>query len=424
MKHIFFFFSALVFSPLALAGSQADLFGGVSVFAVIALMLILARVGSLTEQVGQPAVLGELLFGILLGNLALLGLPTFNHFTQLPVFLFLAELGVIILLFQVGLETELHALKRVGGQALLVALVGIIAPFVLGAYVIGPWLLADTDWKTHLFLGATLSATSVGITGRVFKDMQAIHLKEAQIVLGAAVIDDVLGLVILAVVSAIVTTGQMDIMYAGWTLGKAILFLVAALFIGRLATPHISNLFAKIHPGAATQFTVMIGLALFLAYLSQLVGLAPIIGAFAAGLILEAHYFERYTFKDKELHHFIEPLGFFVIPLFFIMTGMQVDLTLLFDPKIIGTALIISVIAIFGKLLSGFVCANGIDKWIVGFGMVPRGEVGLIFASIGKSLGVVSDSLFSVIIVTVIITTLITPPVLVFFIKKRLQQTI
>ncbi len=405
----------------AYASSEADLFGGVSVFAVIALMLLLARVGSLVEQFGQPAVLGELLFGILLGNLALIGLPSLNHFAHLPVFLFLAELGVIVLLFQVGLETELKALKKVGTQAFLVALIGIVAPFVLGTYVIGPWLLAEADWKTHLFLGATLSATSVGITGRVFKDMNAIHLKEAQIVLGAAVIDDVLGLVILAVVSAIVMTGQVDVFHASWTLGKAILFLVSALILGRIITPYISNLFAKIHPGAATQFTVMIGLALFLAYLSQLVGLAPIIGAFAAGLILEPHYFERYTFKNKELHHFIEPLGFFVIPLFFVMTGMQVDLSLLVDPKIMGIALLISVIAIIGKVVSGFVCQGDVDKWIVGFGMVPRGEVGLIFASIGKSLGVVSDSLFSIIIVTVIITTLITPPLLVLFIKKRLK---
>ncbi len=446
----------VLFGAVALFASQHSLAsggssGGHGEFAVtflwIAVILILAKVSSLIERWGQPAVLGELIMGVVLGNLALLGWHLFEPIKTNEIIKFLSELGVVILLFQIGLESNIQEMKRVGARAFSVAIIGVVAPFVLGAYVVGPWLLPDLSTTAHLFLGAALTATSVGITARVFQDLGKLKMKEAQIVLGAAVIDDVLGLIILAVVSAIATVGAVSLGMIGWITAKAILFLVGAIVLGQLFAKVISKFFSKIHTGVAMKFTIVVSFGLIFAFLAALIGLAPIIGAFAAGLILDPVHF-RY-FKDphvvndvkeavKELgeesrkkvqhainHHahrhiedLIEPLGHFLIPIFFIVTGMAVQLETMFDPSILLIALIITVIAFIGKYISGWGAGKGVNKSLIGFGMVPRGEVGLIFAAIGKELGVVNEQVFSIIIVMVILTTLLTPPVLTWLLKR------
>lgn len=448
--------TALLTLPILIGSSSGWAAGGaegghgaeaVQVFLWIALLILGAKVFGLVEKFGQPAVLGEILFGVLLGNLTLIGFNGLEPLRDNAMIHFLSELGVVLLLFQVGLETSVDEMRKVGVRAFLVACVGVVVPFALGTYVVGPVFFPGAGFNTYLFLGATLTATSVGITARVFQDLKKIHLPEAKIVLGAAVIDDVLGLVILAVVSLIVTTGAASPMMISWITLKAFLFLAGAIVMGRLLTPMNNLLMSRFSTSASMKLALALATCLLFAYAAHLIELAPIVGAFAAGLVLTPFHFSQFDdpkivqeledasakwpetakedlkqvldrHKDHHVAHLIEPVAGFLVPIFFIMTGFSVRLETLFDVHTLLLALGITAVAVFGKVVAGL-AAGKVDKWVVGFGMIPRGEVGLIFAMIGMKLGVVSDEEFAVIIAMVMLTTLITPPALSFLLNRK-----
>lgn len=420
-------------------------------FLAIGLLLVAAKAAGLVERIGQPAVLGELLIGVAIGNAYLLGFPALDplvrtHLLDNQILRFLAELGVVILLFQIGLESEISTMRKVGVPALVVATIGVVAPFALGTWVVGPLLLPELTFNGHLFVGATLTATSVGITGRVFQDLNVLRSREAQIVLGAAVIDDVMGLIILAIVSAVVSSGSLDTMDVLWITAKALIFLAGALVLGQYAAPRFGALFSAIQTGTGMKVAVLIATCLSFAWAAWAIGLAPIVGAFAAGLVLDDVQFkgfarpalvrdlreampampepQRVQVEEVIARHerhglqvLMEPVGHLLVPLFFVYTGMQVRLETLFDAHILLVGLAITLIAFAGKLVAGL-GAGPVRKWLVGWGMAPRGEVGLIFAVTGKALGVVPDDVFSMIIVVVILTTLLTPPILVSVIRR------
>lgn len=418
------------------------------VFLMIAVILVAAKVSAMVEKFGQPSVLGELVMGVVLGNLVLLGITIFEPIKENGIIKFLAELGVVILLFQVGLESNIQKMKKVGVRAFAVAVIGVVLPFVLGTYFAGPLLLPGQPTIAYLFLGAALTATSVGITARVFKDLGKLQLPAAQVVLGAAVIDDVLGLIILAVISAIATVGAVSLGVISWIIAKAILFLIGSIVVGQISAPYIGRMFSKIHNGVSMKFSLAFGFCLFFAYAANQIGLAPIIGAFAAGLVLDPVHFKSFkdplivddmkkaienapesdlknkisenihTHAHRHVEELMEPIAHFLVPIFFIMVGMGVRLETLFDTKILLVALAITVIAFVGKIMAGLAAEKG-SRMLVGWGMVPRGEVGLIFASIGLSLGVISDSIFSVIVIMVILTTLVVPSILTKLLKKQ-----
>jgi Kef-type K+ transport system membrane component KefB len=416
-------------------------------FLWIAIIILAAKLSNLVERFGQPAVLGELLVGIILGNMALAGFDFFEPIRQDVVIRFLAEIGVVILLFQVGLESNIRKMLQVGPQAFLVAIVGVIAPFLLGTVVVGPLLLPELSFNAHLFVGAILTATSVGITARVFHDMGQLKTPEAQIVLGAAIIDDVMGLTILAVVKAMAESGRVSLIDIGWITAKAVLFLGGAIFLGQLLAPGLGRLFSKINPGIGMKLILAISFGLIFAYFAELVGLAAIVGAFAAGLVLEPVHFRHFDAPDvvseinesmkhaspevrmnvssvleslahNHIKELIQPLGYFLIPIFFVLTGMEVKIETLFNVRILILALAISVAAFSGKIISGF-AAGGVRKWIVGWGMVPRCEVGLIFAAMGKALGVFSDDIFSMMVIVIMFTTILPPPILNALLKRH-----
>ena len=420
------------------------------IFLWIAIILILAKVSALVERVGQPAVLGEILMGICLGNLPLLGIYFFAPMVSNEIMHFLAELGVVILLFYIGMESSVESMAKVGVQSFLVATVGVAVPFVLGTYVAGPILMPGQSANTYLFLGSILTATSVGITARVLKDIGKSQTSESKIIIGAAVIDDVMGLVILGVISAIVFKGSVSMAEMGIILAKAIVFLVGAVLIGMPLAPFLGKFFSKIHTGVGMKFALVISFGLVFAYLASLVGLAPIVGAFAGGLILKPVHFKAFenptivdeieevvhgdesrgafvakikgiteSHSEKHTEDFVDHLGHFFVPIFFVITGMQVKLEAFMDIKIVLMSLGIFIVAVIGKIVAGFVCGKGINKWVVGVGMIPRGEVGLIFANMGKSLGVMDDNIFSALVVVIMLTTLITPPVLAALLKDR-----
>jgi Kef-type K+ transport system membrane component KefB len=418
----------------------------------IAIILLAGKLSSLVERFGQPAVLGEMLIGVVLGNLVLAGLPFFEPIKENTVIKFLADLGVVILLFQVGLESNIQDMRKVGLSAFLVACVGVVLPMALGTYVIGPLLLPELSFNAHLFLGATLTATSVGITARVFRDLGALQTREAQIVLGAAVIDDVLGLIILAVVSAIVTVGTVSGGDIFRIVAIALAFLVGAVIIGQTFAGQLGKLFARVNTGHGMKLTMALAVCLLCAYVAELVGLAPIVGAFAAGLVLDAVHFHPFEsprfvkdilaattkidpqakaqvddvldhYTDRHIEDLVEPVGTLLAPIFFVLTGMNVSLSSLFDPQILLTALGITAVAFIGKIAAGFI-AGDVDKWVVGWGMVPRGEVGLIFAASGLALKVINQQIFSMIVIVIMLTTLLTPPVLTLVVRRSRLRAI
>jgi len=406
----------------------------------LAIVLIAAKLGTFVHRWKQPMVLGEILAGVVLGNLALVGLDFAEPIRTDEAIGFLSQLGAVILLFQIGLESNFGEMRKVGARAAAVAAVGVIAPFALGVFVAGPLFLPDASTHAHLFLGAALTATSIGITGRVFRDAGAIGSPEARIVLGAAVIDDVLGLLILGVVSSLALQGNVDGSAMFWTVAKAVGFLAGSFVLGRRLAPTLSALFAAIHRGAGMKFAVALAICFAFSYGAHATGLAPIVGAFAAGLLLDPVHFRGFEgptmrievlqavrdsdeatrqrvesvaghWNERHLEDLIEPVAHLLVPIFFVVAGFQVRLEVLAEPGILLAVGAITAVAIAGKLASG-AAAGPVNRWLVGWGMVPRGEVGLIFALVGHSLGVLEDALLSVIVLVVVLTTLVTPPVL------------
>ena len=399
------------------------------VLLILAIILSAARLGgSVAERFRQPAVLGELLVGVVLGNLPGVARQFSTVVRGEPLIEMLAEIGAVILLFEVGLESTLREMLRVGTRSLIVAVIGVIAPWVLG-FLVGRILLPDHGVYVHIFLGATLTATSVGITARVLKDLGHAQTLEARIILGAAVIDDVVGLVILAVVGSVISAADrgttLSLGAALLVLAKALAFLIGAFTIGALSTPRVFSFAARL-PGRGTLLTTALAFCFLLSALASLIGLAPIVGAYAAGLILEETHYTEFAGKgEHRLEELVRPISVFLVPVFFVLMGMRVDLGALLQPGVIGLAALLTVVAIAGKQA----CALGgigaaVDRTTIGIGMIPRGEVGLIFANFGLGLTVrgervVDERTFAAVVVAVMLTTLVTPPAL----KWRLTRT-
>ncbi len=379
-------------------------------------ILLAAKVGAeISVRLGQPPVLGELFAGIVLGNLSLVGFGFFGHLAETPTIGFLAELGVVLLLFQVGLESTLSEMRRVAPTSGLVAVIGVIIPMGLG-YLVSWWFMPAESHSVHLFIGATLCATSVGITARVLKDLEAMGRIETRVILGAAVIDDVLGLVVLAVVSAIAAHGTMPgAMELGGIFLLAFGFLVGSFLLGAYVMPGFFRASSKLKtPGVLG--AVSIGLCLLLAGLAARAGLAAIVGAFAAGLILDEVHVQPFGKKSKhDLSEIVEPVVAVIAPVFFVRTGMMVQLAgTTLEALLFAGAL--SVVAVVGKLFAGLgVRRGGGDRYAIGVGMVPRGEVGLIFANVGMAIVVgdqrlISANVYMAVVLMVMITTIVTPP--------------
>ena len=393
--------------------------------------------GELCARINLPPVLGELVGGVLVGVSALhlivfpeagampdSVLMSFMQWTgglegdaiasifssQSEVISVLAEIGVVILLFEIGLESDLKELIRVGPQAAVVAVIGVVVPFAAGTA--GLIALFSIDTVPAVFAGAALTATSIGITAKVLAELQQLSSKEGQIIIGAAVLDDVLGIIVLAVVASLAKTGEIEITNVIYLIVSAAAFLIGSILLGRLLSP----VFVSVVDQLRTRGQVLISSLVFafaLAYIAAAIQLEAILGAFAAGLILAE------TTKRKELEEQISPIADMLVPVFFVTVGARTDISVLnpLDPAnreglIIASFLV--VVAIIGKLITGFAVFGqpGVNRWAIGIGMIPRGEVGLVFAGVGAASGVLSESLDAAIIVMVILTTFVAPPLL------------
>jgi Kef-type K+ transport system membrane component KefB len=436
-------------------------------------ILLVALLGRFSaRKLGLPTVLGELGMGILIGNLAYaLGFDLIVILREGPAFFdtvknllhgeaieeasihalgeekaahiiallrgphgsemvtvaqtldVFSRYGIIFLLFMVGLRTSVDEMRQVGPESMRVALIGVLLPFTLG--FISSWLLIpDISLHTSLFLGAALGATSVAITVMVLRELHMDNTKIARIILGAAVLDDILGLLLLAIVSGIVVTGGIDATQILVVIAMTTVFLVGAVVLGPILLKFIIGLVRHLDIGEAKLFISFL-FVMALAWLANLAGLATIVGAFTAGLIMQDAYFHHWgperehTICIKDL---IMPIEAILVPIFFVLMGIQVKLETFMSTQVLVLSAGLLVAAIAGKLLAGLGAARGSNRWAVGIGMLPRGEVGLIFAAIGKSLGVIDDALFSAIVLMVVLTTLLAPPLLKFSLQQASNQ--
>lgn len=366
--------------------------------ALVAIIVATKLFGELAQRVGQPAVLGELIAGVVLGGSVLGVLSPTSEVLQT-----FAELGVLVLLFEIGLHTDLKSLAKVGSAAAVVGMVGVIGPFVLGyltAHLFGLSTIAS------VVAGAALTATSIGISARVLSDLGQLSTPEGQVVLGAAVLDDVVGLIILSVVSGMVGGAAVTLGGIGLTTAIAVGFIIVALVLGSLFVPPIM----RVVEGART--TGALGLlalafAFLMAWLAARAGSAMIIGAFAAGLVLHR------TPQRQEIERATTTIGFFFVPIFFAMVGAQVDLESLADVRALAVGGALIAVGVVGKFAAGYApwWFRG-NKALVGVAMIPRGEVGLIFAQMGLATGALDRTMFSALTLMVMATTFIAPPLL------------
>lgn len=371
--------------------------------ALIAIFVAAKVCGELAERIGQPAVLGELVGGVIVG---VSGLHLVNPHDQ--TIHLLSELGVLLLLFLIGLETDLKQLMSVGGSAASVAIVGVLLPFAAGAAFAH---LLGYGMMIALFLGAALTATSVGITARVLSDLGHLRDRESQVILGAAVIDDIIGLILLTLVGTLAGGGQLTLPGVGKIVVVAFGFVLMAIVIGSQLAPYLIRIIDRTRVARALFFAAVV-FAFSLAYLADRIGSAVIIGAFAAGLVLAR------THRGKQIEREVHDVAQFFVPIFFVVVGAAIDLRSLnpFDPVtrrylLIGLGL--TAIGIAGKFLAGFFALQrGLRRPVIGVGMIPRGEVGLIFAQIGLSTKLLDPGLYSAVAIMVMITTFITPPLL------------
>lgn len=437
------------FTPLLATANESETSNSTLVLAGVLLSLIIVYFasklgGEICARINLPPVLGELVGGVLVGVSAfhLLVFPesgstadnsliiTFLQNTagltpeatasvfaaQSEVISLLAELGVIILLFEIGLESDLKELIRVGPQAAIVAVVGVVAPFATGTA--GLVYLFNVPVIPAIFAGAALTATSIGITAKVLAELGQLSSKEGQIIIGAAVLDDVLGIIVLAVVASLVKTGEVQIVNIIYLIISAGAFLIGAILIGRFLSPYFVGLVNEMKTRGQVLLTALI-FAFTLSYIATAIQLEAILGAFAAGLVLAE------TEKRKELEEQVIPVADILVPVFFVCVGAKTDLSVL-NPAIpsnregliIATFLIL--VAILGKVITGFTLfgQNDLNKLSIGVGMIPRGEVGLVFAGVGSASGALSESTEAAIIMMVILTTFIAPPLLRLVFKE------
>jgi Kef-type K+ transport system membrane component KefB len=386
--------------------------------ALLAIVWLAAKLGGeLAIRLRFPAVAGELSAGLCLAALhsTYSSFPNFAMSAPVDV---LANLGVIVLMFAVGLESTVPQMLKVGMPSLRVAVIGVFAPMAAGLW--GAWMLLPkgTPFAVNLFIGACLCATSIGISAQVLASRSASKSMEGRIIVGAAVIDDVLGLLVLVAVSGVVmsvdSTAAFPWIELGQTLSLALLFLVLALTIGRFATPHLFRI-ANRFRSEQILLPAGLGFAFLLAWLGSLAGLAPIVGAYAAGLILEPAHVR--TLEERELHSLedlVRPLVMVFSPIFFVIMGAKVDPRALLAPRTLLFASLLAVLGVAGKFIAGWGAGKGLRTSVVGWGMVPRGEVGLIFVAVGNQLHVNGHSLLSAevqagIIGALLLTTLAGP---------------
>lgn len=415
------------------------------ILVTLLVLFALARVGSaIVSRFGLPGLIGEILIGVAVANIAIgdfsllevldLGLPTPGDLDShgdgvYPIVYALAELGVIFLLFTVGLETRVNDLMKSGKTAFFCALLGVIVPFILGFALIMVW---EGNMNHALFLAAAMVATSVGITARIIKDLRLMDTREARVIIAAAVIDDVLGMIVLAIVKGMTASDSLSVLDIVVIIAEAAIFVLAVIGICKWVIPRIYDYFdarrkakeaqGKV-PMSVNKLVLALIVCLAMAALAEYIGLAAIIGAFLAGMMFADHAWE-WGLESK-----IDSISTFMLSFFFLNVGMQVDLSTLTETSVLVLAIIVIVLAFISKYIGCGLGSKLADRSldskslnIIGFGMVPRGEVGIIVASIGLSTGAMSQELYAVVVIMSVVTTLVAPPLISKMFRAKYKE--
>jgi Kef-type K+ transport system membrane component KefB len=379
------------------------------------IIFVAAQVGAeIAQRLKLPGVVGEIVAGCVIGPSVLGWIEPAQIASGTPLDV-LSEIGVVLLLFAVGLETRLDDLKKVGRSAFLVGVLGVLVPFVLGTF----WAHYEGfDWTKSLFVAAAFVATSAGITARVLQELGALSRIESRVILGAAVIDDILAMLLLGVVTSLQSGGAVQVGSLALVLAQAVGFVAVIGWVGTRVMRRSGNLLEKpINP--LSPLTISLAICLGLAFLSTEFGLAAIIGAFLAGMIASE------TKNREELEHQTQPLLAFLTPFFFVVTGAKIDVGVFASGAALGMLAVVTVIAIVSKLAGGFLGALSLGRrgaTIVGVGMVPRGEVGVVIASLGLAGGVFSNEIYAVIVAMSLLTSIVTPPVLAVLLRREQEE--
>jgi Kef-type K+ transport system membrane component KefB len=399
--------------------SEPDSIARVALF--VALVLIAAKAGAeAATRLKQPPVLGELLAGVLLGNLPWSVTRSLGTDTYVDM---LAQLGAIILLFEVGLESTVREVISIGGSVLRVAVLGTVGSFAAG-WVAARLAVPHEGVRVQVLLAASICATSVGISARVLKDLGQSRTKEARTILGASVVDDVLALLVLAVVGGWIRGRESASIGAlAWLVAKTLGALVISVAIGVRVTPRIFAVAARLRtPGVL--LAVGLAFCFFMSWGADKMGVAPIIGAFAAGLVLEDSHSALFVRRgERSLGELIEPIAEMLVPIFFVVMGIRADVRSLLEPSTIALAIAMAVAAIAGKTLCGIGASRGVNRATIAAGMLPRGEVTLVFGALGSAMLVFDRRHYSALVAVVLLTTLLTPPLLERSIAKKISAS-
>lgn len=415
------------------------------ILVTLVVLYALARAGTvLVSRFGLPGLIGEIIMGVVIANLVIgdfslmefldLGMPApgveGDHGSGVyPIVYAMAELGVIFLLFTVGLETKVNDLMKSGKAAFFCALMGVIVPFILGfALIMG----TEGNMNHALFLAAAMVATSVGITARIIKDLKLMDTREARIIIAAAVIDDVLGMIVLAIVKGMAESGELSILNVASITLQAVVFVLVVIAICKWVIPRIYDYFedrkkakeaAGKVPFSTNKLVLAIIVCLAMAALAEFIGLAAIIGAFLAGMMFADHAWEW------DLESKIDSISTFLLSFFFLNVGLQVDIGTLGDTSVLVLVVVVIILAVISKLVGCSLGAKMGDRSldsgslkIIGFGMAPRGEVGIIVAAIGLASGAMSQDLYAVVVLMSVITTIIAPPIISKLFRQKYHE--
>lgn len=390
---------------------------------ILVVILIFAKgLGELCQIIGQPAVIGELLAGIIIGPSVLAIIQDVSIFEHNSIFYLLAEIGVLLLLFEVGLETELSELLKVGEKSIIIGFFGILLPF---AFAFGFCFFVGGTTMESIMIAAALTATSIGITSKVFEELNILQSQEAKIVIGAAIVDDILALAILGVISSMASTNEkLSIIFILITIGISILFLVISIVVGKIFVNHLVTLLEKMR-GRGVMWIGAIAFALIFALLADKAGSSIIIGSFAAGILLAG------TRKREIIMEGLKPIVDFFTPIFFVSVGIAMNISI-FNPfnldnlPILVIIFILTLIAVITKILPAYLIKleKGVHRNLIGLGMVPRGEVGLIFASMGKVTEVLTNQMYNIIVAVVVLSTIIAPLLIKIAIKNKQKREV
>lgn len=395
----------------------------------LSILIASSLIAKLSNKLKQPIVLGQILLGVMIGILA--------HYEYLHLQLiledesigFLAELGIIFLLFEIGIESSTRDITNAGKHGILVALTGVLVPFLSGYFIVTPLFLHSQDMQLKLFIASLLSVTSTSISLSTFKELNILNTKACQTVLTASVIDDILGLSLLSIITGLSISHSINWLDIGINLINISGFILISIILGIKIIPYAASLVYKIGRSEDVLILFLLTFCFLMAWVSGAIGLNSVIGAFFAGLVLENTAFYQFNPQKYALNHsssnkhgiakLIAPYGYFLTPIFFIYIGMQVDISSCFKISTLMLAVGLSIVAIASKAVCGVFLPSTINRWIVGFGMVSRGEIGLIFAATGLKLNIINHNLFTIILLMIIITSFIPPIVLNILAKEK-----